>query len=173
MRANFVSILIGGIIDNYESITSVDALLDKLFTIKKMAKIPNGSNYAFDRKKLTGKKSVVLENTSHLIYINEPDEALSLLIRTTLELQGYEILDTLDVNAEKQPAILIIDSKDDLSGLIDCKILKENTNLVNSKIIVTSTIHDKSAILNAGADLYLPKPYEISDLIRWVEYLKK
>ena len=173
MRANFVSILIGGIIDNYESITSVDALLDKLFTIKKMAKIPNGSNYAFDRKKLTGKKSVVLENTSHLIYINEPDEALSLLIRTTLELQGYEILDTLDVNAEKQPAILIIDSKDDLSGIIDCKILKENTNLVNSKIIVTSTIHDKSAILNAGADLYLPKPYEISDLIRWVEYLKK
>ena len=24
--------------------------------------------------------------------------------------------------------------------------------------------------MNSGADLYLPKPYEISDLIQWVEY---
>ena len=31
----------------------------------------------------------------------------------------------------------------------------------------------KPAILNAGADLYLPKPYEISDLIRWIEFFFK
>ena len=46
-------------------------------------------------------------------------------------------------------------------------------NFVNTKFIVTTAVHDKALILDSGADLYLPKPYEISDLIRWVEYFLK
>lgn len=169
MRANFVSLLIGGILDNYESISGVDGLLEKLFAIKKIARIPSGSNYAIDRIKLTGENSVIIPETNRSVYISEPDEALALLLRTTLELQGYEICETLD----NQPGIVILDSEDDMSGLKVCKDLKANLNFVNTKIIVTSTVHDKSAILNAGADLYLPKPYEISDLIRWIEFFFK
>ena len=169
MRANFVSVLIGGILDNYESISGVDRLLEKLFAIKKIARIPSGSNYAIDRIKLTGENSVITPEINRSVYISEPDEALALLLRTTLELQGYEICETLD----NQPGIVILDSEDDMSGLKVCKDLKANLNFVNTKIIVTSTVHDKSAILNAGADLYLPKPYEISDLIRWIEFFFK
>ena len=169
MRANFVSVLIGGILDNYESISGVDGLLEKLFAIKKIARIPSGSNYAIDRIKLTGENSVIIPETNRSVYISEPDEALALLLRTTLELQGYEICETLD----NQPGIVILDSEDDMSGLKVCKDLKANLNFVNTKIIVTSTVHGKSAILNAGADLYLPKPYEISDLIRWIEFFFK
>ena len=169
MRANFVSVLIGGILDNYESISGVDVLLEKLFAIKKIARIPSGSNYAIDRIKLTGENSVITPEINRSVYISEPDEALALLLRTTLELQGYEICETLD----NQPGIVILDSEDDMSGLKVCKDLKANLNFVNTKIIVTSTVHDKSAILNAGADLYLPKPYEISDLIRWIEFFFK
>ena len=169
MRANFVSVLIGGILDNYESISGVDGLLEKLFAIKKIARIPSGSNYAIDRIKLTGENSVITPEINRSVYISEPDEALALLLRTTLELQGYEICETLD----NQPGIVILDSEDDMSGLKVCKDLKANWNFVNTKIIVTSTVHDKSAILNAGADLYLPKPYEISDLIRWIEFFFK
>ena len=169
MRANFVSVLIGGILDNYESISGVDGLLEKLFAIKKIARIPSGANYAIDRIKLTGENSVIIPEINRSVYISEPDEALALLLRTTLELQGYEICETLD----NKPGIVILDSEDDMSGLKVCKDLKANLNFVNTKIIVTSTVHDKSAILNAGADLYLPKPYEISDLIRWIEFFFK
>lgn len=169
MRANFVSVLIGGILDNYESTSGVDGLLEKLFAIKKIARIPSGSNYAIDRIKLTGENSVIIPEINRSVYISEPDEALALLLRTTLELQGYEICETLD----NKPGIVILDSEDDMSGLKVCKDLKANLNFVNTKIIVTSTVHDKSAILNAGADLYLPKPYEISDLIRWIEFFFK
>ena len=169
MRANFVSVLIGGILDNYESISGVDGLLEKLFAIKKIARIPSGSNYAIDRIKLTGENSVIIPEINRSVYISEPDEALALLLRTTLELQGYEICETLD----NKPGIVILDSEDDMSGLKVCKDLKANLNFVNTKIIVTSTVHDKSAILNAGADLYLPNPYEISDLIRWIEFFFK
>ncbi len=173
MRANFVSVLIGGIIDNYDTVLSADGLLEKLFSIKKIAKIPNGSNYAIDRIKLTGENSVVAPKINRSVYISEPDEALSLLLHTTLELQGYDILEELNLESDEQPGMIILDSENDMTGLDICKDLKARLNFVNTKLIVTSTVHDKSAILDAGADLYLPKPYEISDLIRWVEYFFK
>lgn len=173
MRANFVSVLIGGIIDNYEMISSTDTLLNRLYAIKKIAKVPSGSNYAIDRVKLTGENSVVVPKVNRSVYINEPDDALALLLKTTLELQGYDVKENLDIESNEQPSIIILDSGDDMSGLNICRDLKACLNLVNTKIIVTSTVHDKSTILDAGADLYLPKPYEISDLIMWIEYFQK
>lgn len=171
MRGNFVSILVGGILDNYDLISTEELLLEKLFALKKIAKIPKGSNYAIDRIKLAGENSVITPKINRRIYIQEPDEALSLLLRTTLELQGYEIQNELDFNSEEQPRVIIIDSADDMSGLDICRDLKSRLNFVNTKIIVTSTTREKFAILDAGADLYLPKPYEITDLIKWVEKL--
>ena len=173
MRANFVSVLIGGIIDNYEMISSTDTLLNRLYAIKKIAKVPSGSNYAIDRVKLSGENSVVVPTVNKSVYVSESDEALSFLLKTTLELQGYEVIENLDMESNEQPSIIILDSGDDMSGLNICRDLKACLNLVNTKIIVTSTVHDKSAILDAGADLYLPKPYEISDLIMWIEYFQK
>ncbi len=174
MRVNFVSILIGGIIDNYDMIKIPEEMIEKLIFIKKMAKIPNGSNYAIDRIKISGENSIKqIENNNNSIFIKEPDSALSLLLRTTLELQGYDVVEQLDVDSATPPQILIIDSGDNFEGLEFCTELKNNINFVNTKIIVTASAHDKSRILNAGADLYLPKPYEISDLIRWIEYLMK
>ena len=173
MRANFVSLLIGGIIDNYERIESVEALVQRLFSIKKIAKIPNGSNYAIDRIKLAGENSIVAPKINNFVFVKEPDSALSLLLRTTLELQGYDVTEELDFNSAEQPAVLIIDSEDDLSGLKFCREIKNNQNFVNTKVIVTTTVHEKATILDAGADLYLPKPYEISDLIRWIEFFRE
>lgn len=173
MRAEFVSILIGGIIDNYELIESVEGLLERLFAIKKMAKIPSGSNYAIDRVKLTGENSVMEPEVNNYIYINEPDEALALLLRTTLELQGYDVMEDLNLDSAVQPAIMLIDNSDDMKGLELCRKVKGRVNFVNTRVIVTTSIHDKSMVLDAGADLYLPKPYEISDLIRWIEYFMK
>ena len=170
MRVNFVSILIGGILDHYEMIKTPEELVERLYSIKKIAKIPNGSNYAIDRVKIAGENSIADRNPNNNIFIKESDEALSLLLRTTLELQGYDVTEELDKDSSNPPKILIIDSGDNLEGLKLCEELKNNTNFVNTKIIVTTSIHDKSTVLNSGADLYLPKPYEISDLIQWIEY---
>ena len=173
MRADFVSILIGGILDNFEYINTLSGLYEKLYSVKNLAKIPYGSNYAIDRPRITGSNSIKNSNYNKTIYINEADNALMLLLRTALELQGYDVTEHLDVENVEQPSILIIDSGEDLSGLSFCKEIKTMKNFVNSKIIVTSTIHDKIAVLDAGADLYLPKPYELTDLIKWVEYFLK
>ncbi len=172
MRANFVSILIGGIVEGFNSITSVDVLIERLREVKKLAKIPNGSNYAVERTKISAVDSVVADVINKNIYIYEPDESLGYLIRTALELQGYDVQDELAYDSILQPAVIILDSGENLENLEFLRKLKSLQNFVNTKIIVTTTVHNKSAILDSGADLYLPKPYEISDLIRWVEYFK-
>ena len=69
------------------------------------------------------------------------------------------------------PALFIIDAGDlqKKNGLNLCYKLKNDSDFAKSKIIVTSIIHDKELVLNTGADLYLPKPYEIPSLIKWVD----
>jgi DNA-binding response OmpR family regulator len=141
--------------------------------LNKTAKTPSGSNYLIDRLKLTSSNVEKQNSINRCIYIKEHDEALALLLRTTLELQGYDVVDSIDINSSIQPCILIIDSGDNLEDLSFCRELKTKTNFVNSKIIVTTTVHDKAAVLDSGADLYLPKPYEITELIQWIEFLKK
>ena len=73
------------------------------------------------------------------------------------------------------PALFIIDAGDleKKNGLNLCYKLKNDEKFIKSKIIVTSVIHDKELVLNTGADLYLPKPYEIPSLIKWVDGLIK
>ena len=173
MRANFVSVLIGGLVDNFEHTDSVNSMLERLYSVKNLAKVPQGSNYTIDRLRLSGENSIVSSDSSNKIYISEKDTALALLIRTTLELQGYDIADSINPDDTSQPEVIILDSNDDLSALKVCSELKNSANFVNTKIIMTSTVHDKKKILDAGADLYLPKPYEISELVGWIEYLKK
>ncbi|MBQ7764210.1 response regulator [bacterium] len=172
MRANFVSLMIGGIVEGFNLVSAVDALLEKLFEVKKIAKIPQGSNYVIERAKLTASDSV-RDFSNECIFIKEKDESLKYLIRTSLELQGYNVVEELDFYSEVQPSLIIVDSGENLSELEMVKKIKQSSLFVNTKIIATSTIHDKTAILDSGADLYLPKPYEISDLIRWVEYFSK
>ncbi len=173
MRANFVSVQIGGILNGYELVKTTDAILERLYSLKKTAKIPSGSNYIIDRVKLSGGENNWSDSTNGKIYISEPDEPLALLIRTTLELQGFDVTESIEENDAIQPSVLILDSGDNLEKLDFCRKIKSSANFANSKVIVTTSVHNKTAVLDSGADLYLPKPYELSDLIRWVEYLYK
>ncbi len=65
--------------------------------------------------------------------------------------------------------ILDAGNADTLKGLEICKEIRSNSSFERTKLVVTSVVHDKEMVLNSGADLYIPKPYEISGLIRWVE----
>lgn len=166
-RVDFVSVLISVISSEFDTYTNPEHLINKMRRIKSLGKLPSKSNYIVDRPKITG------EINEHITYNNkiailENDEAMEVLLRTTLELQGYDVL--TEVEEGTVPAIFIIDTGDNMNKLSLCEKIKSNTLFANSKIIVTSNEHNKSTILNTGADLYLPKPYEISSLIKWVEY---
>ena len=101
---------------------------------------------------------------------------MTLLLRTILEMQGYDVM-TSDVFCESDdiPAIIILDAgnSEDKKGLEICRKIKNNIKYKDTKLIITSIYHDKELVLDTGADLYLPKPFEISSLVKWVEVFMK
>lgn len=170
IRIDFVSILISVISSEFDSFENPQHLIQKMKQIKTLAKLPSKSNYIVDRPKITGENSIQ-QNINKKIVILEKDSAMELLLRTTLELQGYDV--TTEFENSITPAIFIIDTGDNMDKLELCRQIKLNKTFVTSKMIVTSNYHDKSTILNTGADLYLPKPFELSNLVKWVEHFMR
>ena len=169
-RVEYVSVLLSVISSEFDTYTNPEHLINKMRRIKPLAKLPSKSNYIVDRPKLAGETDKLLKHNNKIV-IFEEDEAMELLLRTTLELQGYDVI--TEGTEGIIPALFIVDTGENMEKLELCEKIKSNTMFVNSKVIVTSNKHDKSQILETGADLYLPKPYELSTLIKWVEYFIK
>ncbi len=173
-RSSFVHTTIGIVTNEFRKYTDVNSLLTSLVHIHNLANLPDRSNYLIERAKISGKNSVEENIFNNKIVVIEPDEAMKVLLKTILELQGYQttIIEHHEgfENYGSAPAVIILDagSADNLKGLEICKKLSENPEFKNTKIIMTSVLHDKELILNSGADLYLPKPYELSNLVKWV-----
>ncbi len=169
-RVELMYILAGGLEVDYKKEEKPEEIIEHLRRIKSMAKLPTGSNYAIERLQLTGAGSVVTKEFNKKIFIFEEDEALKLLLRTSLELQGYDVAYSLE---NEIPAVIIFDAGDKLEHLKKIEEIKQDRNFVNTRFIVTSSKHNKSAILNTKADLYMPKPYEIADLLQWIDTFMK
>lgn len=166
-RSDFVYTTIGVITSETKNYKDNQDLVADLMSIHNLANINGKSNYLIERAKLSGKDSISVREYNNKISIIEPDASLTLLLSTILGLQGYEVLEE---NSTDIPAVLIIDAGDteERKGIKICKKIKNNPQYANSKIIVTSIFHEKEQILSAGADLYLPKPYDINYLVNWV-----
>ena len=173
-RSNFVHTTIGVVTNEFIQYKDAAGLMNALIQIHKLADMPSKSNYLIERPRITAENSVNNE-VNNKIFIIENDEAMTLLLNTILDLQGYEV--SVIHNYEKipkyTPALIILDagSIDTLKGIETCRQIRKNPNFDKTKVIVTSVYHDKEMVLNAGADLYIPKPYEISNLIKWIEKL--
>ena len=177
-RANFVHFTISGISNETSILHDCTQILNALKQLNSVANLPDKSNYIIDRPKISGKSSIKEKLYNNNIFIYETDEALSTLLYTILTLQGYivKIIKSYDKPDKTEiPALFIIDdgNLENKKGLNLCSKLKNDSLTLKSKVIVTSVIHDKELVLNAGADLYLPKPYDIPNLIKWVDSLVK
>lgn len=173
-RANFVHTTISIVTNEFCNYADSAHLLNTLMQIHDMADLSNRSNYLIERPKISGENCIFEKEYNNKIMIFETDEALSVLLNTILNLQGYttEIISEYDIPEETStPALIIVDAGDleKKNGLNLCYKIKQTEKYKNTRVIVTSIIHDKELILNTGADLYLPKPYEIPHLIKWVE----
>ena len=165
-KSDFVHTTIGIVTNEFSQFENVTQIINSLVQIRNMAHCNSKSSYLIERPKISAENSVIEKEYNNKVCIIESDEAMKLLIRTILELQGFDI-----VEEEQLPAVIILDAGDVNSqkGLTICKDFRQNEIYANTKIIVTSIFHDKETILNCGADLYLPKPYEVPQLVKWVE----
>jgi len=185
-RAEFVFSTIGVVTNEFKQYSSVQEVMNSLIQTHTLAKKPAGSSYAIERPRLSAIGAILEKDFNNKVWVLEEDEALSLLLSTTIDLQGYDVqtlnntqtigtLASSDVSFSVSPAVVVIDagSVDTMLGLDICKTLKEDPRFVNAKIIVTSVLHDKELILDSGADLYLPKPYELLTLMHWIKTFVK
>lgn len=173
-----VSLSIGGISNEYRSYSTAGQAINSLILLHDLAKSDNKSAYILERPKLGGNDSIENKPYNNNILIIEPDEALLMLLSSTLELQGYEVTtlnsfeDFNEINFQNFALILIeAGDKEDYKGLEICKLIKTNNPKI--KVIVSNIYHDKEKILNAMADLYLPKPFELSNLFRFINDMVK
>lgn len=180
-RVNLVCTSIGVVSSEFQNYTSINAVLSGLFAACKLAGTNSKSSYVVERAKISADDAIVNKEYNNKIVIIEPDEALNYLLKTTGEMQGYEVAyaqeyDTA-INLIKtfEPALIVLDAgdADTMKGLELCRKLKKDDSLNNIKIILSTIVHDKKLALNAGADLYLPKPYELLGIFSWIESLVK
>lgn len=177
-RSNFVHTTIGAVTNEFVPYKDAAQLFNALVRIHKLAKFPSKSNYLIERPQISGETA---EETgiNNRVIISEKDEALTILLKTILDLQGYKAEIMPDASAISEitepPALIILDAGEleTLEGISHCKNIKNDVRFAASKVILTSILHDKEMVLNCGADLYLPKPYELSTLIKWVETLMR
>ena len=174
LRSNFVHTTIGIVTNEFVEYNEPIQLFNALLRVHKTADLPNKSNYLIERPRISAQNSTEQE-INNKIHIFEEDDAMSLLLTTILDLQGYEVKcqKNFSIIDDAVPTIAIIDagSPDNPKGLELCRKLRQNPTYDGTKLVVTSIFHDKETILNAGADLYIPKPYEITTLVKWIEKL--
>lgn len=157
------------VIEKNKNKLNLSAILNNLYELIKFCNSENTSTYIVDRFKLKGE----IQKKENRILILEPDNALSYLLKNVCEIN--EIKAEIANNKEEfsnlyetfKPNIVILDwgnKENSISLEIAKEISKDNI-----KLIFTSSYLNKKEILKAGADLYIPKPYEIDDMINSIK----
>lgn len=176
-RVELASTSIGVISNELKTYNSLKNALNSLIAANKLAKLKPGSSYTIDHPEISAADSVEKREYNNRLMIIERDDALNLLLQTTAQMQGYDaaigIKPTIKSLLNFRPAVLILDAGDtkNLDGIEFCKKIRTIDELKDLKIILSTIVHDKKLILDAGADLYLPKPYELVNIFSWVERL--
>jgi CheY-like chemotaxis protein len=116
------------------------------------------------------------------ILIVDDDPSIRKLVATTLEdVAGFELVEAgdgveaLDVAAEEAPAIVLLDiDMPGLDGLEACRRLRAETATADTTIVMLTAAAGEEAeraAEEAGADLFLTKPFSPLELLRLVSDL--
>jgi len=114
------------------------------------------------------------------IMIADDDPGIVDAVEMLLEFEGYDVISTVDGSTvldmkENLPDLLLLDiwmSGED--GRDICKKLKQEPLTKNIPVIMVSASHDiKESALEAGADDFLAKPFEMNDLLKKIEDLTR
>ncbi|MDQ3981290.1 MAG: response regulator [Actinomycetota bacterium] len=112
-------------------------------------------------------------NETILVVDDEPD--LRLLVRMTLEGNGYEVaeastaVEALEVTKELRPALILLDIRlPDAEGFDVLRTLKEIDEFVDTPVVMMSAHSSPPTLRQAeliGSHDYLIKPFKYDDLL--------
>ena len=107
------------------------------------------------------------------VLVADDDRAIRESLARALELEGYDVVVTADGAAalsavREQPAdVLVLDvMMPGVDGLTVCRVLRAERDRTPILMLTARTeTSDRVAGLDAGADDYLPKPFELDELL--------
>ena len=115
-------------------------------------------------------------STPKTILIADDDEGILDATTAILEFEGYTVKTTLDGTdvlnwKDELPDLLLLDVwMSGTDGTDVCRQLKSNDDTKHLPVIMISASHEvQRYALEAGADDFLAKPYEMQDLINKVK----
>ena len=144
-------------------------ILNNLYELIKLCNSENSSSYVIDRFKLKGE----ISKKEKKVLILEPDSALSYLLKNVCEINKINVKtveksdDFFNIYQNFNPDVVVLDwGRQKTSNALEIASKISNDNI---KLIFSSAYLNKKEILKAGADLYIPKPYEIDDMFYWIK----
>jgi two-component system response regulator MprA len=117
--------------------------------------------------------SAVADAAPATLLVAEDDRAVRDSLTRALELEGYNVVtagdgaEALRVAGASTPEVIVLDvSMPIIDGLTVCKVLRADGNRVPILMLTARTdTRDRVAGLDAGADDYVPKPFELDELL--------
>jgi len=188
-RIPLISIAIGIVSSTRRRFSGYVDILTTARDYRYLAKQQPGSSWVSDnspsisgqrgRAKRIGQSKVEQQNSRILVI--EPDGAMACLLQETLSLEGYTVQVTSSADdafemlrKELKPDLILLESNVNdrhLDGWKLCRKLKEDKELSKIWLVIATSHPDQSRALEAGADLYLPKPFDIPSLLSEVNLL--
>jgi DNA-binding response OmpR family regulator len=190
-RVPLISIAIGIVSSTKRRFQSYVDVLTTSRDFRYLAKRQPGSTWVSDisekvpggrvtGRRVAASKEGAGQRASRILVI-EPDGAMACLLQETLSLEGYVV--EVTSSADEAFALLQRDSRPDLilleSNLADrqmdgwnlCRTLKKDKELSSIWLVMATSHPDQLLALEAGADLYLPKPFDMPLLLTEVNLL--
>lgn len=180
-RVPFVSLSVGVVSSAFQAHEVYATAFNSALELKQQAFNNYKSAWVTETRKISGTSISTKDIRQKHILIVESDAALAYLLKTTLEMQQYVVEIAIDPEEAKTHIqngvcdLLVVDAllHDQETGLELCQWVRGNPSYKETTIICTSTLHDREKALSAGADIYLPKPFDLTSLFNWVDYFLK
>jgi EAL domain-containing protein (putative c-di-GMP-specific phosphodiesterase class I)/ActR/RegA family two-component response regulator len=117
--------------------------------------------------------------TEVLVVDDEP--SVRLLLRDILEMEGYDVMEApdgpaaLEMLAGHRPDCVLLDvMMPGMSGIEVLGLVRADEELTDLPVMMLTAASDDQTTWSgwsAGADYYLPKPFDVEHLLKWVEIL--
>ena len=128
---------------------------------------------------MAGKYGFVTSSNSATILVVDDDRAIRESLDRALALEGYRVVaaadgaQALDLVAEEQPDVIVLDlMMPNVDGLTVCRRLRARRDRTPILMLTARTeTSDRVSGLDAGADDYLPKPFDLDELLARIRAL--
>lgn len=178
-RVPLISIAIGIVSSHTKRFQSYVDVLTTARDFRYMAKLTPGSAWAGDHMQQPPKQQKQEQVRSRILVV-EPDGAMACLLQEILSLEGYTVEvtnsadDALSLARDMHPDLILLESNladRRMDGWGLCRVVKEDKQLSNIWVVMVTSHPDQSLALESGADLYLPKPFDMPMLLSEVKLL--